>query len=56
MKQVLQTETACMNCDAPKVKKEYKNVKENGDSYEVKYETYIVNHCTKCGKKYAKLI
>lgn len=56
MKQVLQTETDCMACGAPKVKKEYKNVYEKGDTYEPHYETYIVNYCNKCNKKYAKLI
>lgn len=56
MKQVLQKESPCMRCGAPKVKKEYENVSDKTDLYQASYKTYTTNYCNKCGKKYAKLV
>lgn len=45
-----------MRCGKLKVKKEYENVYEKGDTYHPNYKTYTTNYCDKCGKKWGKLI
>lgn len=55
MKLILQSESACIACKAPKQQKEFRMESDEKATYPVKYERYIINDCNKCGKYTAKL-
>lgn len=56
MKEILQSESPCVECGAPKMNKEYKLVSEVTDNYTVRYERYIKNDCKKCGYYHGQLL
>lgn len=57
MKYILQSETPCVACKAPKKKKEFLLQREETDLNKItNYTRYTVNDCDKCGKYSGKLV